>query len=175
MVFGTPTTGTPSAYSRVATPRVSSPPVTTRASPPRPDRLSLIRSPPERPPLAALSARGLVRDEPRIVPPRGRIPRTACTSRGMVSPSRGPRHPSRNPTNSYPNSWDPRRTSARITAFNPGQSPPPVSTPTRIAATLAPGAGGWASYARPPPFGGRDAGQRRRQARARQEVITNEP
>jgi len=38
MVFGTPTTGTPSPFSRVATPRVSSPPMATRASTPRPAR-----------------------------------------------------------------------------------------------------------------------------------------
>src|SRR6516164_11195977 len=31
----------------------------------------------------------------------------------------------------------PVRTKARITAFSPGQSPPPVSTPMRMGATLA--------------------------------------
>src|SRR6187200_753357 len=39
------------------------------------------------------------------------------------------------------NSWSqcstPLRTIARITAFSPGQSPPPVSTPIRIALRLA--------------------------------------
>src|SRR2546430_13600684 len=89
---------------------------------------------PLRPPPAFFS--GLVRDDPRIVPPRGRMPRTAWTSSGTVSPSSGPRHPSRNPTNSRPYSCTPLRTTARITAFNPGQSPPPVSTPTRMATTL---------------------------------------
>src|ERR1700680_68166 len=138
MVLGTPTTFTSCSYRRVAAPRVSSPPIAISASTPSPARLSLIRSTPLRPAPPALSASGVVLDEPRIVPPRGRIPRTACTSRGIVSPSRGPRQPSRNPTNSYPNSWAPRRTSARITAFSPGQSPPPVSTPTRIGATLVP-------------------------------------
>src|SRR6185437_2035620 len=138
MVLGTPTTLTPSSESRVATPSVSSPPIATSAPTPRPARLSLIRSTPDRPPLAALSASGLVRDEPRIVPPRGRMPRTACTSSGTVSPSSGPRQPSRKPTNSKPNSCVPRRTSARMTAFSPEQSPPPVSTPTRIGATLVP-------------------------------------
>src|SRR5580693_6834772 len=54
----------------------------------------------------------------------------------MVSPSSGPRHPSRNPTNSRPYSWTPLRTTARITAFKPGQSPPPVRTPTRMPTTL---------------------------------------
>src|SRR5262245_36173043 len=105
---------------------------------PRPARLSLLRSTPDRPPAAALSASGLVRELPSIVPPRGRIPRTACTSSGIVSPSSGPRHPSRNPVNSYPYSCVPRRTSALMTAFSPGQSPPPVSTPTRMGATLVP-------------------------------------
>src|SRR5580658_6661572 len=54
----------------------------------------------------------------------------------MVSPSSGPRHPSRNPTDSRPYSWTPLRTTARITAFKPGQSPPPVRTPTRMLTTL---------------------------------------
>ena len=70
-----------------------------------------------------------------MVPPRGRMPRTAGMSSGTVSPSSGPRQPSRKPTNSYPYSWVPLRTMPLITAFRPGQSPPPVSTPTRIAAS----------------------------------------
>ena len=39
-------------------------------------------------------------EEPRIVPPRGRMPRTCLTPSSLVSPSRGPFQPSRNPTNS---------------------------------------------------------------------------
>src|SRR5262249_52833213 len=136
MVLGTPTTGAPSACNAAATPRVSSPPITTSASTLSFARLSLTRSSPDRPPLAAVSASGLVRDVPRIVPPRGRMPRTARPSSGPVSPSSGPRQPSLNPTNSYPYSGIPFRTSARMTAFSPGQSPPPVSTPTRMGATL---------------------------------------
>src|SRR5215467_13703170 len=132
MVLGTPTTGTPSAFRRAATPRVSSPPIATSASTPRPERFALIRSSPDLPPDAAFSDSGLVREEPSIVPPRGRMPRTAGMSSGTVSPSSGPRQPSRKPMNSYPNSVTPRRTTARMTAFRPGQSPPPVSTPTRI-------------------------------------------
>src|SRR5215470_7265881 len=123
---------TPSSCSRDAAPRVSSPPIAISASTPRPSRLSRIRCTPVRPPSVADSPSGLVRDEPRIVPPRGRMPRTAGMSSGTVSPSSGPRQPSRKPMNSYPNSVTPRRTTARITAFRPGQSPPPVSTPTRI-------------------------------------------
>src|SRR5262249_8848955 len=64
------------------------------------------------------------------------MPRTAWMSRGIVSPSSGPRQPSRNPTNSRPYSCTPLRTTARITAFRPGQSPPPVRTPTRMASTI---------------------------------------
>src|SRR5258708_32297126 len=139
MVLGTPTTFTPCSCSRAATPRVSSPPIATSASMPRSARLPWIRSSPERPPLAADSPSGLVRDVPRIVPPRGRMPRTAWTSRGTVSPSSGPRQPSRNPTNSYPYSCTPLRTTARMTAFRPGQSPPPVRTPTLMGPTLVRG------------------------------------
>jgi hypothetical protein len=40
---------------------------------------------------------GLVRDDPRIVPPRGSRPRTAGMSSGLVSASSGPRQPSRKP------------------------------------------------------------------------------
>src|ERR1700748_1863682 len=134
MVLGTPTTFTPSAYSLVAAPRVSSPPIAISASTPRPARVSLIRSAPEGP--LPLLANGFVRDGPSPVPPRGRMPRTAGPSRGRVSPSSGPRQPSRKPTNSYPYSCTPLRTTARITAFRPGQSPPPVRTPTLMRPTL---------------------------------------
>src|SRR5262249_38427554 len=137
MVAGPPTTGTPSAFRRAATPRVSSPPIATSASTPRPERFALIRSSPDLPPDAAFSDSGLVREEPSIVPPRGRMPRTAWMSSGTVSPSSGPRQPARTPRNSSPYSGMPRRTKARMTAFRPGQSPPPVSTPIRIGATLA--------------------------------------
>src|SRR5919199_395506 len=47
-------------------------------------------------------------------------------------PSIGPRQPSRNPRIECPCWSTPLRTTARITAFRPGQSPPPVSTPIRI-------------------------------------------
>ena len=43
---------------------------------------------------------GFVRDEPRIVPPRGKMPRVVFRSKGIVKPSSGPFQPSRNPTNS---------------------------------------------------------------------------
>ena len=48
------------------------------------------------------SLKGLVREEPRIVPPRGRMPRTCAMPSSVVSPSSGPFHPSRKPTNSKP-------------------------------------------------------------------------
>ena len=46
-----------------------------------------------------------------------------------------PRQPSRTPTTSCPRDHD-RRATARMTAFRPGQSPPPVSTPIRIDLSL---------------------------------------
>ena len=89
MVFGTPTTLTPRPESLVATPSVSSPPIATSASTPSLARLSLIFSTP----LSILN--GLVREEPRMVPPRGRMPRHCWTPSSMVTPSRGPLQPSR--------------------------------------------------------------------------------
>src|SRR6478735_7764106 len=71
-----------------------------------------------------------------MVPPRGRMPRHRSTSRGMVRPSMTPRHPSRKPTSSSPKAPSPLRTTARMTALRPGQSPPPVSSPTRMGVTL---------------------------------------
>jgi hypothetical protein len=48
-------------------------------------------------------------------------------------PSSGPFQPSRKPRNSCPCTSTPFRTTARMTAFRPGQSPPPVRTPMRTA------------------------------------------
>ena len=79
---------------------------------------------------------GFVRDEPRIVPPRGRMPRVDSTVSSSYAPSIGPRQPSLKPTISWPWSSIPLRTTARITAFRPGQSPPPVSTPIRTTGTI---------------------------------------
>ncbi len=69
IVLGTPTTGTPSWLSRPATPSVSSPPMGMSASMPRRSRPARTAAVPSAP-----SAYGFVRDVPRIVPPRGRIP-----------------------------------------------------------------------------------------------------
>jgi hypothetical protein len=65
--------------------------MTIRASTPRFCRLRRIRCTP------SSMANGFVRDDPRIVPPRGSNPRTAGMSSGIVAASSGPRHPSRNP------------------------------------------------------------------------------
>ena len=48
-----------------------------------------------------------------------------------------PRQPSSKPTSSSPYTVSPLRTTARITALSPGQSPPPVSSPTRIVSRYA--------------------------------------
>jgi hypothetical protein len=96
IVFGTPTTVTPAAASCVATPRVSSPPMATSASTPAFARFSRTRSTP------FSTFMTLVRLLPRIVPPRGRIPRVCATPSSIVWPSSGPRQPSRKPTNSWP-------------------------------------------------------------------------
>src|SRR6188472_1546419 len=67
-----------------------------------------------------------------MVPPLGRMPRQRSTSSGRVRFSVRPFQPSRNPTKVSACSTSPLRTTALITALSPGQSPPPVSTPTRI-------------------------------------------
>ena len=94
IVLGTPTTLTPRSASLVATPRVSSPPIAISASTPLAARFSLIFSTPP----SILN--GLVREDFKMVPPRGRMPRTWSTPSGTVTFSSGPRQPSRNPTNS---------------------------------------------------------------------------
>src|SRR3989475_10010986 len=79
------------------------------------------------------SFRGSVREVPRIVPPSARI-RAASrgrSGRGSASPSR-PAHPSAIPKPSCPRELA-RSTAARMAAFRPGASPPPVRTPIRTA------------------------------------------
>ena len=75
---------------------------------------------------------GLVRDEPRIVPPRGRMPRTSAMPSGIVTPSSGPASRRGSRRTRDRRRATPLRTTARITALRPGQSPPPVSTPIRM-------------------------------------------
>ena len=74
---------------------------------------------------------GFVRLVPMIVPPRGRMPGDLARAERLGSwSSISPRQPSRTPITSCPRSSE-RRVTARITAFSPGQSPPPVRTPIR--------------------------------------------
>ncbi len=79
IVFGTPTTLMPSSCSLPATPSVSSPPIGIRASRPWSAIAALTFSTP------SSTLYTLVRDDPRIVPPRCRIPRVAARSSGTVS------------------------------------------------------------------------------------------
>lgn len=69
--------------------------------------------------------KGFVREVPKIVPPRGNIPATLVRVSGIKSASRRPSQPRRMPITGTPSSAA-RRTAARMTAFRPGQSPPPV-------------------------------------------------
>ena len=131
MVLGTPTTFTPIEESLVATPSVSSPPIATTAPTLRFLRLRMTMSGP-----FAGFLNGLVREVPRMVPPRCSVPLVASrVSRKCIGGSSRPRHPSRMPITSRP-CCSPRRTTARITALRPGQSPPPVRTATFMAAPL---------------------------------------
>src|SRR5215212_929841 len=70
--------------------------------------------------------------DPRMVPPRFSSPLTDEVSRVRV---RGrpisPSNPSSMPRTAQPWSISAERTTARITAFSPGASPPLVSTPMR--------------------------------------------
>ena len=68
---------------------------------------------------------GFVRDVPMIVPPRGRIPEISRGPSCSSLPSTSPRQPSRTPID-LPAARCSRRVTARMTAFSPGQSPPPV-------------------------------------------------
>ena len=125
MVFGTPTRGTWfSLYSSAPRRKVPSPPITTRAS--IPSRCSRAAATPP----SWLC--GLTLEVPRIVPPLGRMPLVTRPSSGTLRPSITPRQPSAKPTNSSLYTTSPLRTTARMTALRPGQSPPPVSTPTLI-------------------------------------------
>src|SRR5919108_6608808 len=69
-----------------------------------------------------------------MVPPRGRMPRVLSRSSSTASPSTPPAQPFRKPRMLWPWAVTPLRTTARITALRPGQSPPPVRIPTRAIA-----------------------------------------
>ncbi len=60
-----------------------------------------------------------MRDEPRIVPPRGRMPRTDSIVSSSQTRSSGPRQPSRKPTIEWPWWSMPLRTIARIDGVQP--------------------------------------------------------
>src|SRR5215472_247000 len=64
-----------------------------------------------------------------MVPPRAMMPSVSITSSGRNLFSTRPRHPSRKPRQ-LPPALAILQTTARMTAFNPGQSPPPVKMPT---------------------------------------------
>ena len=76
---------------------------------------------------------------PTPPPGAGQGPTTEKEVRGSTSPVISPTQPLRMPSTSRP-VFCARRTTARMTAFKPGQSPPPVKTPMRMSAIL-PGGG----------------------------------
>src|SRR5438132_9636851 len=140
MVFGTPTIASDcSPCSRAATPSVSSPPIATRASRLSPKCRTTRSTPPS-------TLYGFVRLVPTIVPPRGRMPEISRRPSGSSWFSTRPRQPALTPTTSWPRSSE-RRATARMTAFRPGQSPPPVRTPTRTGRTIS----GRSVCSAPPP------------------------
>ena len=127
IVFGTPSTGSPrvvaASWPRRACPRRRSRSARRGAATPctSATRVGAARRP----------SAGSCATSPRIVPPRGRIPRTDSIVSSSYCDSIGPRQPSRKPTIAWPYSSMPLRTTARMTALRPGQSPPPVRTPMR--------------------------------------------
>jgi hypothetical protein len=59
------------------------------------------------------------------------MPAVLCIVSSIAWSPSTPAQPWRKPTNVFSGSASPRRTTARMTAFSPGQSPPPVSRPMR--------------------------------------------
>ena len=126
MVLGTPSTGIPCSRNRIS-PTVSDPfpPMMMSPSIPISEIVDRTRSTPSE------LSRGLPRVAPSTVPPLGRVPRIDSTVIGSVRRLITPSHASTKPMISSPNTRSPLRIMARITAFSPGQSPPPVRTPNR--------------------------------------------
>ena len=87
IVFGTPTTLRPASDSPPATPSVSSPPIGISASRPSVRNDSCTRSRP----FSSLNT--FVRDVPRIVPPRCRMPLVVWCVRSIASAPRTPAQP----------------------------------------------------------------------------------
>src|ERR1700686_3972120 len=82
--------------------------------------------------MPSFSFSGLVREGPSAVPPIGRMPRVDCGVRSSISPSpRRPAQPFLIPL-TLRLRVKARRATARIAAFRPGASPPPVRTPILI-------------------------------------------
>ena len=132
IVFGTPMMGIPSFEKRCAIASVPSPPMTTRAPNWSRSNISTTRSLYCRTPSEVwivLTNGSPVLTVPRMVPPRRRMPVTSfgVSERDRLN-SRSPSKLSSMPTTSAP-ALDPAFTTARITAFRPGASPPPVRTP----------------------------------------------
>ena len=127
-------------------PSVPSPPMATKPSSRWRSTASRTRSTP------SSNWYGWMRDVPRMVPPRGRIPRHRSTSSSSQSSSSTPRHASRNPMMEPSYTRWVLRTTARITALRPGQSPPAVRMPMRIVGSY--GGGAPPRGAAPPAEGG---------------------
>ena len=136
IVFGTPTTLSPFRCNSSAIFSVPSPPITIRASSPNSFALRITSSETSRTVDTSFSRNLYLNGSPRlvvprIVPPRGRIPitslreRTRSFSCGQSRPSK----PSSMPRTFHPYFMMAQFTAARITAFKPGQSPPPVQIP----------------------------------------------
>jgi hypothetical protein len=88
IVFGTPTIGMPASDSRCAAASVPSPPIAMSASTPPSAITSATRSAPP-------NSNGLVRDDPRMVPPCFEMPITCGRPSGTVSFSTSPFQPQR--------------------------------------------------------------------------------
>src|SRR5262249_29744361 len=137
MVLGTPTTGIPYSKSCCAMHTEPSPPIEISANKsnasipvltPSSNSFGNARLSPW-PTLAENFPR---LDVPRIVPPRGNNPLSLWESSGIVCcGSSKPSYPPRTPMHSQPR-FAAVFATARITAFKPGQSPPPVTTPIRL-------------------------------------------
>src|SRR5438093_547728 len=133
IVLGTPTTGSPFFHKARTMPSVPSPPIATRASSRfarKESSSSCVRSRSSQEPSGRCTRhlRGLPRfDVPRIVPPRCVMPRTSFGPSGIssASPSRLP-NPRLIPAHSQPRCTA-LSTTARMSAFRPGASPPPVA------------------------------------------------
>ncbi len=148
MVFGTPTMGMPLSVKRVAIRKAPSPPMAMRASAPTSRKRRMMSSETSivtfLPSRSARNSKGCpLLTVPRMVPPRWAMPRTLSRVSSM-SPSAGfsrrPWYPRRMPVTRQPRrSAD--NVTARMTAFSPGASPPPVLTRMYMSYRPYPGRG----------------------------------